>query len=407
MREHIRPQSNLSQLEIFNLKRVFRVLDSNSDKLICERDLTTSFRHKKIHVPRREVKDILWECDDLGTGALDFNAFCRLYTHVKDNKNEPSRLFSFILYSMFDKDDSGDITPEEFYTLVFPRTGSSAVTAMVNSLPHEGASVQAGQFVRLMQSSAWRERIGDEDKGWSIKPRKKISITCRHIDAKKIFQHSIESFNMSQLDTSKNTVITDSSMRRDREEALRRAQLGLSPGYEDALSPQTPVKKKKPTPKIKHEREMRETVDFVDYSEYFLEENCTSEESRVVRAAAKEVGVDILLAEKVLATFNEIDADNSGLLECEEFMEFVQRVLFNGSASQDRLRACWNECIQTVTDKGQPLTLSAVTFPLFLRWYSRRFGTDGQSTSTPTEEMYASLGRKRLAERVKNPVFDE
>lgn len=400
-----RAAESLSTHECSNLKRVFKAIDFNGDNAICPRDFHRALMHKDIPISKKEVEEIIWECDDLGAGSLDFDAFCRIYAQAKTNKNEPKRLFSFVLYSLFDKDDDGDVTPEELFSWAIPQMDQSVISTLVNSLPRDvdGSGVQAQQFIRLMQSSAWKQKIGDGEDEVEAEPPPKPVMVFKRLDAKKIYDQQTQLFRMNRLEIEhgKQKPVTSSTMRAERAQALMQAQWSpikkqtktqrpgktFAPKQREAAKPKAPQRPRSAE---------RKTFELVDYRNFFSEENCTDEATRKLRAAARQVGVNVNVAEKAHALFNTIDSDKSGTLERNEFMRYMQVELFDNTATPEQLQQCWVHVRQWKTPLGRPKTVDRVTFPIFLEWYSKHVDSDGRKIRTSSEEMYAALGKNRL-----------
>ncbi|CAD7949312.1 unnamed protein product [Amoebophrya sp. A120] len=118
--------------------------------------------------------------------------------------------------------------------------------------------------------------------------------------------------------------------------------------------------------------------------EFDMEKNLPPEIIEV-RALAKKVGVSVDDAEMLRAKFNEFDVDGSGFIDKDEFKGVLKA--FMGSRneiSKERFDAYWRDVDQD--NSGE------VDFEEFLKWYQVTVKTGGLSP----EGFYATFGLQRL-----------
>ena len=99
--------------------KLFRYLDTNGDGLLSEEELISGFQsifpQKKAESIKSDVQRIISELDTNNSGSIDFSEYL---IGVMERETILSKQSVSNAFKMFDKDDDGEITKDEFAVIM-------------------------------------------------------------------------------------------------------------------------------------------------------------------------------------------------------------------------------------------------------------------------------------------------
>lgn len=381
--------------EKLNIKRAFRMMDHNHDGKICPKDLQRTLMTKGIRLPLSEMQEMIWECDDMRRGALSLADLEKMFMRRKMDKGfkeQTPMIFSVLLYMLFDRDDDGDVTPEELfsYAAIMGPNFADTIVKNMSITVEEPTTTTPDLFLRIMSSKLWTTKNGqgtlivdisrDENKS-EIHAMNPIvnKIMPRKPTAKEIYETHTAALKAKAGENAlkKNAMITDSSMRKTRTWALQKALhgdsqsrkprgmesqkkhpksrarrsslIGSDVGVMKFVSSQIEQKQRE-VEMIKHRNEIgqiRAKQERTPKGEscrilvrppgmptddvigsWFQEDQSCNRETQEVRAFARKAGIEIKVADQALEKFQAVDINNSGTLDEEEFYVYLRKFIF-------------------------------------------------------------------------------
>tara|TARA_B110001452_G_scaffold194785_1_gene164790 strand:- start:231 stop:920 length:690 start_codon:yes stop_codon:yes gene_type:complete len=117
--------------ELEGLFKVFAKLDRNGDGKIDADELTFYLKYLGHKPGKHEVTDMIWEVDENGDKAVQWEEFKTMADHVRHDKKglEPRKMFNLAEFMMVDKDGSGSIDLDECMEILFRRYGKDGLEA--------------------------------------------------------------------------------------------------------------------------------------------------------------------------------------------------------------------------------------------------------------------------------------
>ncbi|KAG8467119.1 hypothetical protein KFE25_000435 [Diacronema lutheri] len=113
------------QKEMANLKRVFAMLDSDSNGLIGEKELNRALLRIGCRAKPGETADMIWEVDENCDGFVDWPEFVSMFDRcISDTTGlEPRGLFQLVEFLMHDSNNGGTISRDELMEILYSRFG--------------------------------------------------------------------------------------------------------------------------------------------------------------------------------------------------------------------------------------------------------------------------------------------
>ncbi|EYU46104.1 hypothetical protein ABFS82_04G073100 [Erythranthe guttata] len=96
------------------LRRVFGMFDRNGDGKISRRELSESLEKLGIHIPEKELKQMIEKIDANGDGFVDVDEFGELYAAIMEDEGRADEDEDMReAFNVFDQNGDGFITVEE------------------------------------------------------------------------------------------------------------------------------------------------------------------------------------------------------------------------------------------------------------------------------------------------------
>jgi len=122
-----------------------------------------------------------------------------------------------------------------------------------------------------------------------------------------------------------------------------------------------------------------------DFTDFFSEEELKLSKTEIqMRNVAHELKMEVSVVEKLWKEFEQLDVDNSGKLEYDEFKTLITRSVNPKGSSADVPESLVRKFWQELSPQGH----GAVTFRSFAPWYVSFFVNDGMS---PMERYYKCM----------------
>ncbi|XP_051131858.1 calmodulin-like protein 3 [Andrographis paniculata] len=102
-----------------DLQRVFAMFDRNGDGKISRKELSESLESLGIHIPEKELGQMMKTIDTNGDGYVDIEEFGILYaTVMEDDQNGDEESDMLEAFNVFDQNRDGYITVEELRSVL-------------------------------------------------------------------------------------------------------------------------------------------------------------------------------------------------------------------------------------------------------------------------------------------------
>ncbi|KAL2508096.1 Calmodulin-like protein 3 [Forsythia ovata] len=98
------------------LRRVFQMFDRNGDGRITRKELSDSLEKLGIHIPEKELIQMVEKIDVNGDGFVDMEEFGTLYQTIMEEKDEEEDMRE--AFNVFDQNGDGYITVEELRSVL-------------------------------------------------------------------------------------------------------------------------------------------------------------------------------------------------------------------------------------------------------------------------------------------------
>ena len=111
--------------QVSRLRTVFNTIDTKNDGKVDPEELENQLLRLGYAPQPGEARDMIWEVDDDGNGAIKWRQFRKLYSRVREDNDgrEPRRLYNVIEFMVFDIDNDGSIDLTEVMQLFYQRYG--------------------------------------------------------------------------------------------------------------------------------------------------------------------------------------------------------------------------------------------------------------------------------------------
>ncbi|CAJ1328554.1 unnamed protein product [Effrenium voratum] len=125
--EYLAVKENVQPVELENLKRVFKWLDTKKDDKICWQELSEALTKLSAKTPKDQIELWIWEVDDDLDGMVGWDEFLTMYQRCISDQTgfEPRNLFNLVQFLMYDKDFHHKISVEQTLQIIYVRHGRS------------------------------------------------------------------------------------------------------------------------------------------------------------------------------------------------------------------------------------------------------------------------------------------
>merc|ERR1711879_819717 len=156
--EEINDQTNLANDEIKCLKVCFDLFDTKKQDFLSADDLVEIMRAMGFRPTEEELKDLLKEIDEDGSGEIEFGEFCQLCATflVKDPDMETMKRELKDAFRIYDKEGQGYITNETLRSLIgellAPLTDEE-LDGIIDELDEDGSgTMDFDEFCEMMMT---------------------------------------------------------------------------------------------------------------------------------------------------------------------------------------------------------------------------------------------------------------
>ncbi|XP_010547159.1 PREDICTED: calmodulin-like protein 3 [Tarenaya hassleriana] len=98
------------------LRRIFQMFDRNGDGKITKKELSDSLKNLGIHIPDKDLEQMIEKIDLNGDGYVDIDEFGGLYQTIMDERDEEEDMRE--AFDVFDQNGDGFITVEELRSVL-------------------------------------------------------------------------------------------------------------------------------------------------------------------------------------------------------------------------------------------------------------------------------------------------
>ena len=100
----------ISEIEIANLRKVFKLLDTNGDGMLSKEELIKGYKDAKITLSEEDLDEFLKRIDNNFNGLIEFEEFIRACSDKKKLLSDENLRIAF---DILDADKSGEVSKEE------------------------------------------------------------------------------------------------------------------------------------------------------------------------------------------------------------------------------------------------------------------------------------------------------
>lgn len=135
--------------EVLNLKKIFKLIDTNSDGKISREELLWSYYEIGINIKNQELEDIIKIIDDDNNGYIEYEEFLRA---TVDKKTLLSEINLKQAFDLFDEDKSGIISFNEIKNIIGAegKISDEVITQILKEINKESGEITYDEFKELM-----------------------------------------------------------------------------------------------------------------------------------------------------------------------------------------------------------------------------------------------------------------
>jgi len=128
--EYLAHGDTVQPVELENLKRVFKWLDTKKDDKICWQELSEALVKLGAKTAKDQIELWIWEVDDDLDHMVGWDEFLTMYQRCISDQTgfEPRNLFNLVQFLMYDKDFHGKISVEQTLQIIYVRHGDFPTT---------------------------------------------------------------------------------------------------------------------------------------------------------------------------------------------------------------------------------------------------------------------------------------
>eukprot|EP00931_Biecheleriopsis_adriatica_P096348 TRINITY_DN69_c0_g1_i2.p1 TRINITY_DN69_c0_g1~~TRINITY_DN69_c0_g1_i2.p1 ORF type:complete len:241 (-),score=73.47 TRINITY_DN69_c0_g1_i2:45-689(-) len=125
--EYLASKENVQPVELENLKRVFKWLDTKKDDKLDWQELSEALVKLGCKTPKDQIELWIWEVDDDLDQMVGWDEFLTMYQRCISDQTglEPRNLFNLAQFLMYDKYFNFRISVEQTLQIIYVRHGRS------------------------------------------------------------------------------------------------------------------------------------------------------------------------------------------------------------------------------------------------------------------------------------------
>lgn len=138
-------------VELENLKRVFKWLDTKKDDKLCWQEISEALIKLGHKTPKELIELWIWEVDDDLDNMVAWDEFLIMYQRCISDQTgyEPRNLFNLVQFLMYDKDFHGRISVEQTLQILFVRHGRGELDAEIAEIFGDQQKGPDGQELKI------------------------------------------------------------------------------------------------------------------------------------------------------------------------------------------------------------------------------------------------------------------
>lgn len=108
----------------------------NVNKKITAQDIAEMFKYLRHKTTKKEIEEMIWECDEDLDQCLNWNEFKLLYSRNLQDRTglEPSRMFNLAQFLIYDKSRSGRVSVDDTMNMLYARYGRAKMELKLREL---------------------------------------------------------------------------------------------------------------------------------------------------------------------------------------------------------------------------------------------------------------------------------
>merc|ERR1719382_1843002 len=169
-------------VELENLKRVFKWLDTKKDDKLCWQEISEALIKLGHKTPKEQIELWIWEVDDDLDNMVAMDEFLIMYQRCISDQTgcEPRNLFNLVQFLMYDKEFHGRISVEQTLQILFVRHGRGELDAEIAEIFGDQQKGPDGQELKITFSQ-FVARANDRltKMRWMQKEVTKVAISTR------------------------------------------------------------------------------------------------------------------------------------------------------------------------------------------------------------------------------------
>merc|ERR1712045_47606 len=157
--EELNEQTGLEKDEIKVLKSCFTLFDVKKQDFLSADDLDDILRAMGFRPSKEELKEILEEIDEDGSGEIEFAEFCQLCAKflIEEPDDETMKAELKEAFRVYDKEGQGFITTDQLREIIGeldPRLTSADLDGIIEEIDEDGSgTMDFDEFCQMMMSS--------------------------------------------------------------------------------------------------------------------------------------------------------------------------------------------------------------------------------------------------------------
>jgi Ca2+-binding EF-hand superfamily protein len=110
---------------IQQLKDQIAQIEEKSSKKVTPSDVFEVMKGMNQKVSRKDVEEMIWECDEDLDGCLDWDEFKLMFTrNIMDKTGlEPMRMYNLVQFLIYDRNENGGVSVDEIMIWLYARYG--------------------------------------------------------------------------------------------------------------------------------------------------------------------------------------------------------------------------------------------------------------------------------------------
>eukprot|EP00933_Yihiella_yeosuensis_P061239 TRINITY_DN64041_c0_g1_i1.p1 TRINITY_DN64041_c0_g1~~TRINITY_DN64041_c0_g1_i1.p1 ORF type:complete len:217 (-),score=53.56 TRINITY_DN64041_c0_g1_i1:106-756(-) len=180
--EYLAAKENVQPVELENLRRVFKWLDTRKDERLCWQEISEALVKLNHKTARDQIELWIWEVDDDLDQMVGWDEFLTMYQRCISDQtgNEPRNLFNLVQFLMYDKEFHGKISVEQTLQIIYVRHGRSNLDEEIKEIFGDQQKGSDGQELKITFSQ-FLARANDRlsKMRWAVKEVTKVAISTR------------------------------------------------------------------------------------------------------------------------------------------------------------------------------------------------------------------------------------